>query len=89
MIFRRYGYEWHSNNVFRRLRENEETNAKLRNIVHLRDKQIDDFVCIFQKIGIDRDVINKIDQKTINVFQDFSIDLEDVLKYRIEFECFK
>lgn len=61
----------------------------LETSVHLRDNQIDDFVCIFQKIGIDRDVINKIDQKTINVFQDFSIDLEDALKYRIEFECFK
>lgn len=78
--------------VIMSLEDYEKMKKQMQNLetsVHRRDKQIDDFVCIFQKIGIDRYVINKIDQKTINVFQDFSTDLEDALKYRIEFECFK
>lgn len=74
------------------LEDYEKIKKKINNLeldAYRMEKEIDDFVCIFQKIGIDRDVINKINQKTINVFQDFSIDLEDALKYRIEFECFK
>lgn len=73
------------------LEDYEKIKKKINNLeldAYRREKEIDDLVCIFKKIGIDRDVINKIDQKTINVFQDFSIDL-DTLKYRIEFECFK
>lgn len=74
------------------LEDYEKMKKQMQNLetaVHRRDKQIDDIVCIFQKIGIDRNVVNRIDQKTINVFQDFSIDLKDALKYRIEFEFFK
>lgn len=70
------------------LEDYEKIKKKINNLeldAYRRVKEIDDLVCIFKKIGIDRDVINKIDTNTINVFQDFSIDL-DTLKYRIEFE---
>ena len=74
------------------LEDYEKMKKKINNLeldVYRMVNEIDDLVCIFKKIGIDRDIINKIDTNTINVFQDFSIDLEDALKYRIEFETIR
>lgn len=74
------------------LEDYEKMKKKINNLeldVYRMGNEIDDLVCIFKKIGIDRDIINKIDTNTINVFQDFSIDLEDALKYRIEFETIR